>query len=295
MIRHLGYACIALGTDASSSRTCRVSNATPTRLRELIEANLDGVAALLRYNVEIGVRLFRLSSQIVPFASHPVNAIRWWDEFAAQLAELGAYAQTHQMRLSLHPGQYTVLSSPRPEVVRAAIADLEYHARLLDAMGLGPEHKVIVHGGGTYGDKSAAIERWVSAYRTLPAYITARLVVENDERSYTAHDVLAINRQTGVPVVFDALHDHVLPSPGDPSRSALLQNCFATWRVQDGPPKVHFSSQNVELQAGAHDDWIDPDGFLRFVADTGSTEVDCMLEAKKKDFALRRLRDQIPI
>jgi UV DNA damage endonuclease len=290
LIARLGYACIALGSPATTNRSCRLANATPQRLRELTAANLAGLLALLRYNEDLGIRLFRISSALVPFASHPINALPWWDEFATLLAEAGAFAVSRGMRLSLHPGQFTVLSSPRPEVVSAAVADLVYHSRLLDAMRLGPEHKLIVHGGGTYGDKAGALARFHDNYLSLPEAIRSRLVVENDERHYSAQDVLGLSAATGLPVVFDALHDAFNPSPAFPSRARLLQACFATWRAHDGPPEVHFSSWEPSKKEGAHADWLDPDDFLAFARDTGETPVDCLLEAKQKELALLRLR-----
>ena len=293
MISRLGYACIALGIDATTNRTCRLANATPERLRTLIRANLEGLARVLRYNAQRDIRFFRISSLIVPFASHPVNTLLWWEEFRDTLADLGRYARSEGMRLTMHPGHHTVLSSPRANVVDAAIADLLYHARFLDSLGTGTNGKIVIHVGGTYGDRLAAIDRFAATYVGLPAAVKARLVLENDERSYAAADVLLISQRTGIPVVFDALHDLILPSPGFPDRSALLQACFATWQTVDGQPIVHFSTQDTAKQPGAHAEWIDTDAFLRFDRDTGLTTVDCMLEAKGKELALVRLRDEV--
>lgn len=290
MIRRLGYACIALGINATTNRTCRLANATTDRLRELISANLAGLIGVLRYNARLNVRFFRVSSLVIPYASHPVNTIHWWNEFGERLTEIGSYARAQGMRLSMHPGHHTVLSSPRPEVVEAAVSDLTYHARFLSSLGLGPDHKIVIHAGGTYGDRAAAIDRFVATYQRLPPTIRSRLVLENDERSYSVDAVLAISARSGVPVVFDALHDSVLPGPGISDRPTLLRACFDTWRTLDGPPIVHFSSQDPSKTRGAHARWIDPEGFLRFAHDTGATPVDCMLEAKGKELALLRLR-----
>src|SRR3712207_289787 len=133
MLRRLGYVAIALGSGATTNRTCRLHNATPARLRDLIAANLAGLRATLEYTASRDIRLYRISSQLVPFASHPVNRLAWWDEFAAEVAELGAFLRRHDLRVSMHPGQYTVLGSPQPGVVEAAVAELAWHARLLDA------------------------------------------------------------------------------------------------------------------------------------------------------------------
>jgi UV DNA damage endonuclease len=293
VIRRLGYACIALDSGATTNRTCRLANATPGRLRELIAANLDGLAAVLRYNAAHDIRLFRISSVVIPFAGHPVNRVPWWEEFGAELTAIGTFARAQGMRLSTHPGQFTVLSSPREEVVAAALRDLRYHARLLDALGLGAEHKMVLHGGGAYGDRRAAMGRFVSVYHALPEPVRRRLVLENDDTTYTTGDVLAFHGATGVPLVFDALHEAANPTPGGRDRPALLAACFATWGAPDGPPKTHFSTQDATKRPGAHAERIDPGDFRGFVADTGPAAVDCMLEAKAKERALLSLRDAL--
>src|SRR3712207_2256195 len=115
----------------------------------------------------------------------------------------------------MHPGQYTVLSSPEPKVAAAAARDLAYHARFLDALGLDGTHKIIVHGGGIYGDKPAAIRRWAQRWGSLPENVRARLVVENDERLFGAEDVLELSWRTGTSVVFDVFHHRVYAGGDD--------------------------------------------------------------------------------
>src|SRR5579859_3025408 len=164
MLRRLGYACLSLSVEDSSPRGTILRNATPERLRALTAANLARLKRVLEFNVESDVRMFRLSSDIVPFGSHPVNAVAWWDEFAELLSEIGALIRDTGIRVSTHPGQYTVLSSPDQRIVDAARADLVFHARLLDALGLDMRHKVVLHVGGAYGDKAAALDRWCAAF-----------------------------------------------------------------------------------------------------------------------------------
>jgi len=293
MLHRLGYACICLSTDARASRGTVLRNATPARLRELIAANLDGLRSILEFNARARVLLFRISSDVIPFGGHPVNELRWWEEFGEPLATLGAFVRGQGMRVSMHPGQYTLLSSPDERVTAAAVADLTWHARFLDAMGLNVEHKLVIHGGGIYGDKPAAIDRWVERYHALAPEIRRRLVVENDERTYSADDVLELSRRTGTPVVLDTLH-HML-KPGDPARPLgdLLPEVFRTWRAEDGPPKLHFSSQAGDKRPGAHADYADADEFVAFLESAPDQSFDCMLEAKAKDLALFRLRDDL--
>src|SRR6476661_722136 len=111
MLRRLGYACLCLCVDDSSPRGTILRNATLERLRALTAANLTRLDRVLEFNVARGVRMFRMSSDIVPFGSHPVNTTPWWDEFAEPLAHIGKLIRSSDMRVSMHPGQYTVLSS----------------------------------------------------------------------------------------------------------------------------------------------------------------------------------------
>ena len=140
----LGCACVNTGLP-SSARTVRLGNATPARLRELIAANLDALEAILRWNEQHGVEVFSVTSNLSPSGSHPVNGLAWWEEYAARLGQIAGLVHRSGARLSTHPGQYTVLSSTRPDVVEAAVAELEYHNRLLDSFGTDASHKIVVH------------------------------------------------------------------------------------------------------------------------------------------------------
>lgn len=296
MLRRLGYACLSLSVPDSSPRGTILRNATPDRLRELIGINLERLVRVLRFNVVQGIRLFRISSDLIPFGSHPINHLRWWEEFQAQLGVVGGYIREHDLRVSLHPGQHTVLSAIDPKVAEAARRDLEYHGRLLDALGLDTTHKIILHVGGAYGDKQAALFRWAARADRLPPSLGHRLVVENDERLFGAEEILALSEQTGVPVLFDVFH-HRVYSGQDRDLPRLLRAAFATWRPErDGVPKVHFSSQAAGQRPGAHADFVDPAEFRQFLAMAPEEIVfDCMLEAKAKDRALFRLREALSL
>ncbi|HEX2906165.1 MAG TPA: UV DNA damage repair endonuclease UvsE [Phototrophicaceae bacterium] len=281
-----GYACISQLTGLTTNHNCQLKAATPDKLRGLIARNLEDLAAILRHNQEHGWRCFRVGSSVIPFGSHPVNTLRWWEEFAEPLAALGRFVLAHGMRLSMHPGQYTVLNSPNEAVRVSSLAELVYATRFLDALGLDGQHKVVLHIGGVYGDKPAAAKRFIAAAKTLPDRVRRRLVIEHDERGYNLAEVVEIAHQTRLPVVFDHLHDRLYPSLL-PAR-ALLPEVFATWKAADGPPKVHFSSQAVGGRFGAHADMADPVEF-RAVLDLCRQfgDFDLMLEAKAKDAALR--------
>jgi UV DNA damage endonuclease len=294
MIRRLGYACLCTALEHSSPRGTILRNATPERLRELIAVNLERLGTVLRFNVAHGIRLFRISSGVITIGSHPVNTIRWWEEFAEQLAALGDYIRQHDLRVSVHPGQHTVLSALDARVVQAAVDDLVYHGRLLDALGVDSRHKIVLHVGGAYGDKTTACQRWAARFSELPASVQARLVVENDERLFGVEDVLRLSAETGAPVVFDALH-HAVYSGEDPALPSLLERVFQTWRPdRDGVPKIHFSSQAAGQRPGAHAAYVEVEAFRRFLERTPAGRLfDCMIEAKAKEQALFRLRQAL--
>lgn len=168
---NIGYACLTVGVSGIRQRTCTMKNATPDVLLSLIQSNLEALDKILDYNIQNGIKLFRISSDIIPFGSHPVNTVKWWEIFNDKLNEIGRKAITNGIRLSMHPGQYTVLNSPDEAVVERAVEDLRYHARFLDAMGLGKEHKIILHIGGIYGDKTAAAKRFIQQYHYLDVNI----------------------------------------------------------------------------------------------------------------------------
>lgn len=290
---HFGYACISELSGLTTSHTCRLHAATPERLRALITQNLNDLESILRHNVENGWQLFRIGSGVIPFASHPVNQLPWWDEFAPRLRALGRFAQANGLRLSMHPGQYTVLSSPDERIRAASRAELEYAARFLDCLGVDTSNKVVLHVGGAYGDKLAAVGRFSGEVARLPRNVRARLVIENDERTYNAAEVLAIARGNGLPQVFDNLHHEANPAPA--RLNELLPQIFATWHAQDGKPKVHFSSQARGARAGKHAEYVDPTEFVRWMSLwKRAGEFDVMLEAKGKDRALKKLLQETP-
>ena len=280
MLRHLGYACLNSQIDGSGARTTILKYATPERLRALIRGNLDVLSRIFTFHDAHHIRLFRISSVVIPFASHPVNQLPWWQEFATPLATLGDTAPAAAMRLSFHPGQYTVFSSADPGISEAAVADLVWHSRFLDAMGMGSECKLIVHGGGAHGDKVSALGRWQERYSALPESIRRRLVVENDERVYCVRDLLTLSERCGVPVVVDTLHHHL--NSGDPPLTlhGALAAARQTWRPEDGPPGIHFNSQAAGARPSAHAVDADADEFAHQLRVAPDTAFDWMLETK---------------
>jgi len=248
--------------------------------------------------------MYRMTSDLAPYATHP-DLPQFHDqvrECAEQLAAVGAKARALDVRLSFHPGQYVVLNSEREEVRALAAREIDVMAALIDAMGAGPEAVVVLHVGGAAGGHAAALDRFEEGLARMSDAGRARLVVENDDRSFSLTDVLALHERTGLPVVWDILHHHC-HDPGRIGDRDALTAALATWPA-GVTPKIHYSTPKTAMsQKGkdwvlpplrAHADLVDPIAFEEFVRETAhGLAFDIMLEAKGKDLALVRLREQL--
>ncbi|MDP8907910.1 MAG: UV DNA damage repair endonuclease UvsE, partial [Chloroflexota bacterium] len=177
----LGFAVKVLGRPGLKSNDSRRWQSGPH-----LRVSLEYLAAIFAYLAETEIRMYRISSDIAPYITHPdlPQFHHQIDECRQELATLGMRARELDLRLSMHPSQYIVLNSPDERIATAAIRDFVYHAEFLDALGVGPEAKIVTHVGGAYGDRDAAMDRFVRRYETLPANVRARLVLENDETLY---------------------------------------------------------------------------------------------------------------
>ncbi len=281
----IGYACITLGVPDVELKSCRLNNAGNKRLREIIRSNILSLNNTLDYNIQNNIKLFRISSDIIPFASHPEVSIKWCELFKQDLADIGGKIKKAKMRVSMHPGQYTVLNSPKADVVSRAVEDLEYHTYFLDCMGMDSTNKVILHVGGTYGDKEAAIKRFINNYQNLSEAVKNRIVIENDETNYTICDVLGIAREIKAPVVFDNLHHSINLPELSKSQREWIAECAGTWTQKDGVQKIHYSQQDTQKRRGAHSRTIFFNEFKEFLKDIEHIGVDIMLEVKDKNIS----------
>lgn len=277
----IGYPCVNLGIGCTPARTFRLRSWSPERFRLTVRENLACLLQTLQFNIDHGLLFFRITSDLIPFASHPVNEIDWEGEFAGSFTEIGDLIRKSGMRISMHPDQFTLINSPDEGVTGRSIGELAYHAAVLDAMGLDTTAKIQVHAGGVYGDKASAMDRFLDRYRDLPAAIRRRLVVENDDRLYTVADCCALSRACGVPVLFDTFHHECNPSGEGVSEALAL--CARRWREADGIPMVDYSSQEPGARKGAHIHAIDLAHFRAFLAASHPHDIEIMLEIKDKE------------
>jgi UV DNA damage endonuclease len=295
----LGFAVKVLGGGGLPSHDTRRWQSQPH-----LRVSLERLEAVFDYLAEAGIDMYRMTASLAPYATHPdMPQFRGQvEECADELAALGARARSQGLRLSTHPGQYVVLNSEDERVRSLAVADLDLQAALLDAMGLGPEAVVVLHVGGGAGDLQAGMDRFMEGFSRLSDAAQRRLVIENDDRTYALSHVIDLHRRTELRIVWDVLHHRCNDPDGIPDREAL-ELALGTW--PDGVrPKIHYSSPKTAVetrgrrvvlpQLRAHADMVDPIGFEHFLRETAAgLEFDVMLEAKAKDLALLRLRDQL--
>jgi UV DNA damage endonuclease len=159
--------------------------------------------------------------------------------------------------------------------------ELKYHCELLDLMGLDYTAKVQIHVGGVYGDKNAAIQRFVDNYKKLPVSVKNRLVIENDDHLFSLKDCLFISKQVGIPILFDSFH-HTCLNNGESLLQALTL-ASKTWKKKDGIPMTDYSSQQPHSKKGKHITHIDIDDFVKFASLSKKIDFDVMLEIKDKE------------
>ncbi|WP_284643763.1 UV DNA damage repair endonuclease UvsE [Paenibacillus silviterrae] len=303
MIVRLGY--VAMSTivaNASPSKTMTATNfaklddreAAVRKLERIAAENIHNTLRLLRHNRAHDVEMYRMSSKLIPLMGHELLA--GWDPFpvlAEAFAELGAYAKEHRMRLSFHPDHFTVLSTPRADVLHHSREDLDRHVSMLEAMGLNITAKCNIHIGGTYGNKETARARFIANFTELPERIKERVTLENDDKTFTASETLEVCETVGVPMVLDIHHHQVNNTEESPTE--LWPRIQATWQETGLPPKIHISSPKSDKDVRAHADFIEIEPLMRFLREIApvTPKLDMMLEAKKKDEALFKLMEDL--
>ncbi len=282
----IGYPCINTGIGCTTNSTFRLASFSELRFLETVKKNLSCLSRILEFNLENGFLFFRISSDLIPFASHPVCTVKWQEIFKKEFRQIGRFIMRNKMRISMHPDQFVLLNSPKEDVVERSIAELEYHCEALDLMGLGSDAKVQIHVGGVYGDKESAVGRFYDSYSSLPALIRKRLVIENDDRLYSLKDSVGISKKTGVPIIFDSFHHECL-NCGESRRDALLL-AKKTWKAKDGIPMTDYSSQQNGGRMGKHSQSIDIRHFKKYIRETEGLDFDIMLEIKDKEKSAKK-------
>lgn len=276
----IGYPCINTEITAKANNTFRLKSYTAEKFISTVKHNLEGLLKILEYNVSKDLLFFRISSDIIPFASHEILNVDWQTLFKNQLNIIGDFIKLNNMRISMHPGQFVIINSSNEKIVKNSEKELIYHAQFLNSLNLDYTHKIQIHVGGAYGDKITSQNRFIDNYKKLDDRIKNRLVIENDERLYSVQDCLKISKSVNLPIIFDTLH-HECNNNGETIKEGL-NLAINTWTGLDGVAMVDYSSQAQNCKIGKHCQTIDESHFRKFLEDVRDFNFDIMVEVKDK-------------
>ncbi|UCG35280.1 MAG: UV DNA damage repair endonuclease UvsE [Candidatus Omnitrophota bacterium] len=277
----IGYPCINWSLECKGNRTFRLRSYSVKRLKETVENNLDCLFKILKYNLDHNILFFRISSDLIPFASHPVCKFKWQRFYRKEFKKIGDFIKKYKMRISMHPDQFVIINSPDKKVLARSIKELSYHAAILGAIGLDASAKIQLHVGGKYLDKEKSLKSFIERYQKLSPSIKKRLVIENDDKIYNVADCLRVHRQTRVPILFDVFHHSINPS--NLNLTKILQKIKKTWKKKDGILMVDYSYQQQGKMKGSHATSINIKDFKKFLKLSRPFDFDIMLEIKDKE------------
>ena len=302
-MRNYGYACINMGFSNRPKSQRITTNRTMIKrtffekgigyASELALQNVRDLHKILEWNLENNIYFYRLSSDIIPWASeYEMEELPDYNLILAATMKAGNFAREHGMRLTSHPGPFNKLASPKERVFQLTYKDLKVHGDLFDMIGLPrtPYAKLNIHVGAAYGDKPFALDNFCRNFERLPENVRSRLTVENDDKEslYSTLELYeGVYKRIGIPIVFD-YHHHML-HPGGQTEQEALELALSTWG--DIKPVVHYAESrsvehnNPKIKPQAHSDMI------RNPFDDYGHDLDVMIEAKHKELALLEYRD----
>lgn len=299
----LGYVAISkkLGKKVTSSSTVTFSNYSKIslpekkleKLKSVAASNLKDLETIIKYNIENNIHFYRITSALIPLVTHPEVGDWGHRKFLRKDFEyVGKLINNSNMRVDTHPDEFNVINSINPKVVENTKINLLRQAEWFDDFNydLG---KMVIHVGGATNGKEAGIERFITNFKTFPEEVKSKLIIENDDKTYTAKETLLLCNELKTPMVLD-IHHHNCNNKDDNIYN-LIPDIFATWKDQKLPPKLHFSSPRDGEKDRKHADFINANDFINFLENVKdfNTDIDIMLECKEKDLALFKLADDI--
>jgi UV DNA damage endonuclease len=297
----LGYCCINMTLSnvkpiknrVTTNRTC-IRRTFLARgldyISELMLKNVIDLEKIVEWNYQNKIYLYRISSSIFPWVTeYQFHELKDYQEIKAQCKKVGDLATKYHQRLTMHPNHFVVLASPKPEVVKKSLRELEAHSELFDMMGYVPslENKINIHIAATYGDKASAIIRFKDNFKLLSENCRKRMAIENDDtpKDYSIDDILPIAKELNCAVTYDLMHQRFCF--GKMTAEEAFLAAIKTWG--DVRPVIHFSEsqQDGSRKPNAHSDYVY--GPLNLYGH--ESKVDVMIEAKMKELALLRFRE----
>lgn len=290
----LGYVALSKALDdVTTSSTITYTNYinknyNTSKLLEITKNNLDSLYEIIKYNVKNNFHFYRLTSKLVPLATHDKVDFDYITPLLDEYKKIGKLINDNNIRVDTHPDQYAVLNSMDSKIVKNTVEILEYHYKIMDAIGI-KDKIIILHVGSSACGKKASITRFINNFNKLPDHIKKCIAVENDDKVYNIKDVLELCHKINVPMVLD--YHHFICNNEKEHINDYLKEIIDTW---DGKlPKMHFSSPKSKLKKEfrSHSDYINKECFIKFIniLKKQDKDIDIMLEAKAKDDAVSRL------
>jgi len=292
----LGYACINSTLQAAGGITTNRGMRQKTfnekglpYVSELALQNVKDLENIVKWNEEMGIKLFRMSSDLFPWMTfYEFEQLPDYPMIDVYLKNIGALADKYGQRLTFHPSHFNALGSPNPTVVEKAIKELNKHSEIMDIMGLSATvyNKINIHVGGAYGDKKATLNRWCDNFNKLNDSTKSRLTIENDDKAnmYSVGELYwGIHKVVGIPIVFDYYHHKFCT--GGLSEQEALNVAVSTW-PKDIVPCCHYSESrrkehlDESIRAQAHSDLICG------IIESYGLDIDVVVEAKHKELAV---------
>ncbi len=261
-------------------------SARAEKLAGICRDNADALRRAIEYCAANGIGCFRVNSQLLPLKTHPAAGYDLADlpggpGIIKEFKACGALAKRLGLRLTFHPDQFVLLSSPLEKVTRSSLGELAYQA---EAAGWTGADVINIHGGGAYGDKASALKRLAAVLKKLPAALRSRLTLENDDSTYTPSDLLPFCAENKIPFVYDVHHHRCLPD--GMTVEEATRRAMKTWGGLE--PLFHLSSPRYGWKGDPlpHHDFID---MKDFPACWKNLDVTIEVEAKAKEDAIKRL------
>lgn len=299
MRARLGYVAISLTLDEIDhyqtitwTRFSQLSTENKeNKIASIIKYNLNFLKDILMYNIENEIFFYRMSHHMIPLTTHPLYSYDYITPYQKEFSLLSKLIKENNIRIDIHPDQFCVLNSLNERVVEQTIKELEFCFKVYQALDM--KGYVILHVGSSRPNKIDAIHRFENVFKSLPKNIQEMILLENDDKVYTANDVLELCERLEIPMVLD--YHHSLCNKGNTKLEAILPRILKTWSHVSIPPKMHFSSPKSPKEKRSHSVYLSYHGFLKFLnlITPYFEEVDIMLECKGKDEALFRLIRQL--
>jgi len=303
VIVRLGYVAMSMELkNASPSQTMTFTQfqkiedreAAIRKLERISISNLQNTLRILRHNVASDIHFYRLTSRLIPLANHEeLHDWNYMKPLQELLREIGDFASENKLRIDFHPDHFVIINSMKKEIFKNTIQTLKMHYLLLKGMGIDPVHRCVLHVGGNYKETELSLERFIDNWMDVPKSIQKMIMLENDDTSFTLEDTLYLCEKLDIPLVFD--YHHHLAHHKNPNWQAQWDRVIQTWCHSPLPIKMHISSPKSQNAFRHHADYVDIDMFFQFLNEIkGSvSQIDCMIEAKRKDNALFQLMEEI--